>query len=451
MTPTDAPLPTAERWLLLIHQLPAKPAYLRVKVWRRLQALGAVAVKNAVYALPASEQAQEDFEWLLREIGEGGGEAFDLRGAAGRRPLRPGGQGPVRPGPRRRLRGARQGGARPRRRRSATSRRAEQARRGAGPARAPEGAARPGRRDRLLRRQRARGGRGAARRPRGPAARGRAGRSPAGSRPTSLGELHGPDLGDAPGRPRRPHRLGLADPPLHRPGGPLQVRAGQGLRARAGRAALRHVRGRVHPRGRPLHLRGAAGARRAWTTRRSRAIAEIVHDIDLKDGKFGRPEAAGHRHPDRRASCAATGDDEERLARGGAVFDDLYAYFRKETADDPDERRSGERVATEPGRADAPARRPVRARRCGSGRGSRRSASAARPARSRSCTASWSRRSAGSARSGSCTRSTTACCCPGPEAQQLAVYIGWLLHRTAGGLVAGTLFVLPGYRRDHGR
>ncbi|MCV3739069.1 chromate efflux transporter [Rhizobium sp. TRM96647] len=34
---------------------------------------------------------------------------------------------------------------------------------------------------------------------------------------------------------------------------------------------------------------------------------------------------------------------------------------------------------------------------------------------------------------------------PGPEAQQLAVYIGWLLHRTAGGLVAGVLFVLPGF------
>ena len=33
---------------------------------------------------------------------------------------------------------------------------------------------------------------------------------------------------------------------------------------------------------------------------------------------------------------------------------------------------------------------------------------------------------------------------PGPEAQQLAVYIGWLMHRTKGGLVAGTLFVLPG-------
>jgi len=34
---------------------------------------------------------------------------------------------------------------------------------------------------------------------------------------------------------------------------------------------------------------------------------------------------------------------------------------------------------------------------------------------------------------------------PGPEAQQLAVYVGWLLHGTAGGLVAGTLFVLPGF------
>jgi hypothetical protein len=65
-----------ERWLLLIHQLPAKPAYLRVKVWRRLQALGAIAVKNSVYALPAGEQGQEDFDWLLKEILAAGGEAL---------------------------------------------------------------------------------------------------------------------------------------------------------------------------------------------------------------------------------------------------------------------------------------------------------------------------------------------------------------------------------------
>ena len=47
-----------------------------MKLWRRLQALGAVAVKNSVYALPAGAQAQEDFEWVLKEIGEAGGEGM---------------------------------------------------------------------------------------------------------------------------------------------------------------------------------------------------------------------------------------------------------------------------------------------------------------------------------------------------------------------------------------
>lgn len=66
----------ATRWLLLVHQLPAKPAYFRVKIWRRLQGIGAIAVKKAVYALPFNTETQEDFEWLLREITEGGGEAM---------------------------------------------------------------------------------------------------------------------------------------------------------------------------------------------------------------------------------------------------------------------------------------------------------------------------------------------------------------------------------------
>src|SRR5262245_1790131 len=62
-------------WLLLIHQLPPKPPYLRVKVWRRLQALGAVPVKNSVYVLPNTDDAREDFEWLLREVHKEGGDA----------------------------------------------------------------------------------------------------------------------------------------------------------------------------------------------------------------------------------------------------------------------------------------------------------------------------------------------------------------------------------------
>ena len=61
-------------WLLLIHQLPPEPAYLRVKVWRQLQSLGAVSLKNSVYVLPSRDETREDFQWLLRTIVAGGGE-----------------------------------------------------------------------------------------------------------------------------------------------------------------------------------------------------------------------------------------------------------------------------------------------------------------------------------------------------------------------------------------
>src|SRR5215207_8603023 len=67
---------SGNRWLMLVHQLPPKPPYFRVKIWRRLQGLGAVLIKSSVYALPASAEAQEDLEWLLREIQDGGGEAL---------------------------------------------------------------------------------------------------------------------------------------------------------------------------------------------------------------------------------------------------------------------------------------------------------------------------------------------------------------------------------------
>jgi hypothetical protein len=62
-------------WLLLIHQVPASPPYLRVKVWRRLQKVGAISVKGSVYALPRSDQGIEDFHWVAREIMEAGGDA----------------------------------------------------------------------------------------------------------------------------------------------------------------------------------------------------------------------------------------------------------------------------------------------------------------------------------------------------------------------------------------
>jgi hypothetical protein len=69
------PEATAARWLLLIHQIPPVPAYLRVKIGRRLARMGAVALKNSVYLLPRSEGSVEDFQWVRAEVVESGGDA----------------------------------------------------------------------------------------------------------------------------------------------------------------------------------------------------------------------------------------------------------------------------------------------------------------------------------------------------------------------------------------
>jgi hypothetical protein len=59
-------------------------------------------------------------------------------------------------------------------------------------------------------------------------------------------------------------------------------------------------------------------------------IAEIVHDIDLKDSKFGRQETLGIERLTA-GICMAQKDDETRLVRGEAVFNDLYEYFKRKT------------------------------------------------------------------------------------------------------------------------
>ena len=59
-----------------------------------------------------------------------------------------------------------------------------------------------------------------------------------------------------------------------------------------------------------------------------RAIAEIIHDIDLKDDKFGRTEVAGIRTLIEGISVA-TKDDSQRIARGAEMFNNLYEYFKK--------------------------------------------------------------------------------------------------------------------------
>src|SRR5262245_20195587 len=67
--------PSAPKWLLLFHQIPPKPDYLRVKVGRRLRGLGAVGAKNSVYMLPNLPQLRQALGDVVREIHERGGQA----------------------------------------------------------------------------------------------------------------------------------------------------------------------------------------------------------------------------------------------------------------------------------------------------------------------------------------------------------------------------------------
>ncbi len=73
--PASAPVPGRQRWLLFIHQLPSQPSNLRVTTWRRLQQIGAMPLKQAVYVLPDTPDTREDFEWLKTEVRAAGGDA----------------------------------------------------------------------------------------------------------------------------------------------------------------------------------------------------------------------------------------------------------------------------------------------------------------------------------------------------------------------------------------
>lgn len=312
-------------WLLLVHQLPAKPAYFRVKVWRRLQALGAVAIKGSVYALPAGEQAREDLQWLLAEILGGGGEAMVCEA--------------------RLIDGLSDGEARGLFDRARDEDYAELA----GELRAlrealgetPDADRRREARVQLKRLRR------------------------------RFEQVVAIDFFGADGREAAEGLLSQMEEGMRDEPEAVAPAAGTGTAAGLrGRtwvtrkgvqvdriASAWLIRRFIDPEARfgfvPAkgHVPGPGEVRfdmfEAEFTHRGdrctfevlleeaglrepglRAIAEIVHDIDLKDGKFGRDEAAGV------ASlvsgiAAATDDDLERIRRGGAALDDLLAFFRR--------------------------------------------------------------------------------------------------------------------------
>ena len=329
MSGTERQTPVADRWTLLIHQLPAKPAYLRVKIWRRLQALGAVSVKNSVYVLPANAETQEDFAWLLREITEGGGEAmicearlidgltdqevralFDAARDADYEAL------------------AKE--ARPLMKKLKKTVSSETL---------ADVKAQLGRLKAKLAQIVAIDFFGA------------------NGRETADGLLAGIEAKIAENEPAESPDVpattaAKADDELK--GRVWVTRQGVHIDRIASAWLIRRF---IDPQARFKFVpaRGYAPepdelrfdmynaefthegdrctfevllARAELEDRALHAIAEIVHDIDLKDGKFGRPQVDGIKTLIT-AICMATHDDEERIVRGSAVFDDLHQYFRK--------------------------------------------------------------------------------------------------------------------------
>jgi hypothetical protein len=58
----------AKPWIILIYSLPAKPSGKRVSIWKKLKRIGAVLLKNSVYILPYSDELYERLQWLVQEI-----------------------------------------------------------------------------------------------------------------------------------------------------------------------------------------------------------------------------------------------------------------------------------------------------------------------------------------------------------------------------------------------
>lgn len=318
MLPAMVPAPPAS-WLLLVHQLPPRPLYLRAKIRQRLVKVGSVALKNSVYALPDTEDAREDFTWIAQEARAGGGDAFVcsatfVEGVSSKDLV-----------------------ARFRRERDADY-------------------------EALLAGLRA------------DVTRARVGRETV-DRAAALAraakrfaEIRAVDFFEGTHRREVEAMLRSRERTLHRDDPPPRVvRAAARLRGRVwitrrgikvdrmasawlirrfvdAAARFRFVDPSTEaPRPGELRFDMAGGEyshegdrctfetlvlRTSLADPALTAIGEVVHDIDLKDGRYGRPETAGVKQLVE-GIVAGHARDEDRLARGVALFDDLYTSLRQ--------------------------------------------------------------------------------------------------------------------------
>ncbi|MGL4960199.1 MAG: chromate resistance protein ChrB domain-containing protein [Inquilinus sp.] len=318
---------TEQRWLLLIHQLPTKPAYFRVKIWRRLQGIGAVAVKNTVYALPANAETQEDFEWLLKEIVEGGGEAMvcearlvDGLSDAQVRAL---------------FDTARDEDY------GALANEARDLASALDAAGAAENQAEARGQVVRLRKRLAEiaaidffGANG-----REPAEGLIAGLEARLTKDKAMTKEPAPVAADTIAALKG--RIWVTRQGVHvdriactwlirrfiDPEAIIRFVPGKGYVANPGELRFDMFEGEITHEGDRCSFEVLL-ARAGLDDPALQAIAEIVHDIDLKDGKFGREEATGIAHLIAGVAMGSK-DDEQRIAQGSPVFDNLYQYFRK--------------------------------------------------------------------------------------------------------------------------
>lgn len=75
------PKTNTQEWLLIFYSVPSHPVNARMKVWRKLAKAGAVQLKGAVYLLPASEEHEEFLQWLISEVKSLGGDGAYVRTA----------------------------------------------------------------------------------------------------------------------------------------------------------------------------------------------------------------------------------------------------------------------------------------------------------------------------------------------------------------------------------
>src|SRR5437016_1691778 len=72
----------ASAWTLLVYKLPPQPTRLRIQIWRKLQAIGAVYLQDGAAALPSRDDLDENLSYIAASVNELGGNAILLRATA---------------------------------------------------------------------------------------------------------------------------------------------------------------------------------------------------------------------------------------------------------------------------------------------------------------------------------------------------------------------------------